>query len=118
VKFHGLELFGNFEQSKGRAGNETVDRTWNQTGIDLVYRFGRSEKYYVAGRYNEVSGKLAGSGLDVNLDRVQVGGGWFVTRNVLAKLEYVSQNYTGFAATDIRNGGRFNGLMIEGVIGF
>lgn len=118
VKFHGLELFGNFEQSKGKAANETVDRTWNQTGLDLVYRFGRSEKYYVAGRYNEVNGKLAGSGLDVSMDRIQIGGGWFVTKNILAKLEYVSQNYTDFAATDIRNGGRFNGIMIEGVIGF
>ncbi len=118
VKFHGLELFGNFEQSKGRAANETVDRTWNQTGIDLVYRFGRSEKYYIAGRYNEVNGKLAGSGLDVSLDRIQIGGGWFVTKNILAKLEYVQQNYNDFAATDIRNGGKFNGLMIEGVIGF
>jgi hypothetical protein len=118
VKFHGLEFFGNFEQSKGRAANETVDRTWNQTGIDLVYRFGRSEKYYIAGRYNEVNGKLAGSGLDVSLDRIQIGGGWFVTKNILAKLEYVQQNYNDFAATDIRNGGKFNGLMIEGVIGF
>lgn len=118
IKFHGLELFGNFEQSKGRAANETVDRTWKQTGLDLVYRFGRSEKYYVAGRYNEVNGKLAGSGLDVSLDRIQIGGGWFVTKNVLAKLEYVQQNYNDFAATDIRNGGQFKGFMIEGVIGF
>jgi hypothetical protein len=118
IKFHGLELFGNFEQSTGRAANETVDRTWKQTGLDLVYRFGRSEKFYVAGRYNEVNGKLAGSGLDVSLDRIQIGGGWFVTKNVLAKLEYVQQNYNDFAATDIRNGGKFNGLMIEGVIGF
>lgn len=118
IKFHGLELFGNFEQSKGRAANETDDRTWKQTGLDLVYRFGRNEKYYVAGRYNEVNGKLAGSGLDVSLDRIQIGGGWFVTKNVLAKLEYVQQNYSNFAATDIRNGGKFNGLMIEGVIGF
>ncbi|MCL6260560.1 hypothetical protein M3O96_15765 [Aquiflexum sp. TKW24L] len=118
VKFQGLELFGNFEQSTGRAANETVDRTWNQTGLDLVYRFGRSEKYYVAGRYNEVNGKLAGSGLDVSLDRIQIGGGWFVTKNILAKLEYVQQNFNDFAATDIRNGGQFKGLMIEGVIGF
>jgi hypothetical protein len=56
--------------------------------------------------------------LDVSLDRIQIGGGWFVTKNVLAKLEYVQQNYNDFAATDIRNGGKFNGLMIEGVIGF
>lgn len=118
VKFHGLELFGNFERSKGRAANENTDRVWNQTGVDALYRFGTHEKFYIAGRYNKVSGTLAGSGLDVSIDRVQVGGGWFVTKNILAKLEYVNQNYNGFAASDIRNGGKFNGLMIEGVIGF
>jgi hypothetical protein len=118
VKFKGLELFGNIERSTGKARNEADDRVWNQTGADLVYRFGTAEKFYVAGRYNKVSGPLAGSGLEVSIDRVQVGGGWFVTKNVLAKLEYVSQNYNNFAANDRFNGGKFNGLMIEGVIGF
>lgn len=118
VKYKGLEFFANIEQAKGKAASETEDRTWNQVGADLVYRFGTAEKFYVAGRYNQVSGELAGSGLDVSIDRVQVGGGWFISKNILAKLEYVSQNYKDFAATDIRNGGKFNGLMIEGVIGF
>lgn len=118
LKFKGLELFGNFETSKGKAANETVDRTWNQFGGDLVYRFGSAEKFYLAGRYNQVKGKLAGSGLDVTLDRTQIGGGWFISKNILAKIEYVVQNYDGFAPNDIRNGGKFNGLMIEGVVGF
>ncbi len=117
LKIKGLELFGNFEQSTGKAANEVQNRTWNQFGADAVYRFGVSEKFYLAGRYNTVNGPLAG-GLEVSLDRIQVGGGWFVTRNILAKLEYVSQNYNDFAQSDIRNGGKFNGLMIEGVIGF
>lgn len=118
VKFHGLEFFGNFERTTGSARGEVDNRTWNQIGTDLVYRFGTHEKFYVAGRYNKVEGTLFGSGLEASIDRVQVGGGWFVTKNILAKLEYVSQNYNGFAASDIRNGGKFNGLMIEGVIGF
>lgn len=118
IKYKGLEFFGNIEQSKGKAANETEDRTWNQLGADLVYRFGTNEKLYVAGRYNKVEGTLAGSGLDISIDRVQVGGGWFISKNILAKLEYVNQKYHDFAATDIRNGGKFSGLMIEGVIGF
>jgi hypothetical protein len=118
IKFHGLELFANIEQSTGAARGETEDRTWNQLGTDLVYRFGNYEKFYVAGRYNKVNGPLFGSGAEVSIDRIQVGGGWFVTRNILAKLEYVNQNFNDFAATDIRNGGRFNGLMIEAIVGF
>lgn len=118
IKYKGLELFGNIETTKGKAANETTDRTWNQLGADLVYRFGSNEKFYLAGRYNQVDGTLAGSGLDVTIDRTQIGGGWFISKNILAKLEYVTQNYKGFATSDIRNGGKFNGLMIEGVIGF
>ena len=117
VKIKGLELFGNFEQSKGRAANEQTDRKWNQLGADAVYRIGVKENVYLAARYNKVSGELAG-GQDVSIDRVQIGGGWFVTKNILAKVEYVSQNYNDFVVGDIRNGGKFNGLMIEGVIGF
>lgn len=122
VKIQGFEFFGNLERSKGKAANETVERTWNQVGLDGVYRFGVQEKFYLAARYNKVSGPLAptqtGPAIDVSIDRVQIGGGWFVTKNILAKIEYVSQNYNDFASSDIKNGGKFNGLMIEGVIGF
>ncbi len=118
IKFKGLELFGNFEQSTGKAANETDDRTWNQIAGDVVYRFGATENLYVAARYNKVSGEMPGSGLETSIDRVQFGAGWFVTRNVLAKLEYVSQNYNDFAPNDIRRGGKFNGLMIEGIVSF
>ena len=57
-------------------------------------------------------------GADVNINRVAVSGGWFVTKNIMAKAEYVSQNYNGFVSTDLRNGGKFNGLVIEAVVGF
>ncbi len=118
VKYRGLELFGIFEQAQGRAANETEERTWNQYAAEALYRFLPNEQVYVGARYNVAKGALAGSGLDVTIDRVQVGGGWFVTPNVLVKAEYVNQGYDGFATTDIRHGGRFNGIMIEGVVAF
>lgn len=117
IVYKNFELFGTIERTRGKAANESANRSWNQIGLDAVYRFGVAEKFYLAGRYNEVGGTLPG-GLDANINRVQLGGGWFVTKNILAKLEYVSQNYDGFSATDIRHGGQFNGLMIEGIIGF
>jgi hypothetical protein len=117
VRFQKLELFGNIEQTKGKAANETADRTWNQLGLDAVYRFGIEDKFYLAGRYNQVNGSMP-NGTEPSIERIQVGGGWFITKNILSKIEYVSQNYNDFAPTDIRNGGKFNGLMIEGVIAF
>jgi hypothetical protein len=117
VAYQGLEIFGTLEQSKGKAANESEERTWNQVGLDALYRFGSTENFYLAGRYNQVGGEMS-NGLEPSISRVQVGGGWFITKNILAKLEYVSQQYQDFAPTDIRNGGSFNGIMIEGVIGF
>ncbi len=118
VKFHGLEVFGNFERSSGAALTETENRTWNQVGVDGVYRIGRNENFYVAGRYNKVSGTLQTVKTNASIDRIQVGAGWFVTRNILAKLEYVNQRYSDFPGQDIRNGGKFNGIMLEGAISF
>lgn len=117
VKVGGFEFFGNLEQSTGKSHIETEDRKWTQVGADVVYRFGQTENFYLAGRYNKVSGELVG-GADASINRLQFGGGWFVTKNILAKLEYVNQQYNDFGALDIRNGGKFNGLMIEGVIAF
>ena len=66
-----------------------------------------------------MSGELiAKSSADVSTSRVQVGGGWFLTPNVLAKLEWVNQKYTDFPLTDIRNGGQFKGFIIAGAVGF
>jgi hypothetical protein len=118
VKFGGLEFFGNLERAKGKAANETSDRTWNQLGTDLIYRFGASENFYVGGRYNKVSGKLQGLNTNANIKRTAFSAGWFVTQNIMAKAEYVNQEYNNFPTTDIRNGGKFNGVMLEGAISF
>lgn len=55
---------------------------------------------------------------EVSVDRWQLAAGWFVTRNLLVKGEYVTQQYHDFPAANIRNGGRFNGMMLEGVVAF
>jgi hypothetical protein len=118
VKFRGLEVFGNIEHAKGKAATETADRTFTQYAGEALYRFLPGEKLYVGGRYNTVSGRLAAMANDVSVNRVQVGGGWFITPNVLAKVEWVDQQYNDFPTTDIRNAGRFRGLMVEGTVAF
>jgi hypothetical protein len=37
---------------------------------------------------------------------------------MLLKGEYVLQQYNDFPTADYRNGGKFNGFMVEAVIGF
>ena len=118
VEVRGLEVFGVIETASGRAANETEDRTWTQVAVDGVYRFA-NDQFYVGGRYNTVSGELPFSGgTEVSITRMAASAGWFPTRNLLLKAEYVSQSYDDFAASSIYHDGSFDGLMVEGVLSF
>lgn len=117
VKYHGLEFMGTYERATGKASAEAEKRSFNQFATELLYRFGAWENFYVGGRYNLVDGEMIG-GHDVEISRFNLGAGWFMTRNVLAKVEYVSQKYDGFPETDLKHGGKFDGVMLEAVISF
>ncbi|HEY1113836.1 MAG TPA: hypothetical protein VGE66_09745, partial [Chitinophagaceae bacterium] len=117
VKYGGLELFGTYETAKGLNTGETAKRKMNQIAGDVVYRIGKKENVFVGARYNTVDARLSGYTEDVTVDRTAFAAGWFLTRNVLLKGEIVKQNYKGFKTTDIRSGGKFNGYVIEAVVG-
>jgi hypothetical protein len=116
VKVGGAEFFGNVETMTGAAAGET-NRTLRQLVGEGLYRFA-GDKLYLGGRVNSVHGELQGIANDVSVKRYQAGGGWFVTPNVLSKIEFVRQTYENFPTSDIRNGGKFQGFMIEGVVAF
>jgi hypothetical protein len=143
VKYKGFELFGTYEQVKGNTPIENGevqnpnpnvarlekldDRKFTQYAVDVLYRFA-NDKLYVGGKYNKVSGTLAldqnaaafnaGTRTDISIERTSLGAGWFITRNVLFKAEYVSQKYNDFPVDNILHGGKFNGWLVEGIIGF
>ncbi|RAV29064.1 hypothetical protein [Sinomicrobium soli] len=117
VKYQGLEFFGLVETVSGKTDAETDRRNTLQLGGELLYRFGADENFYVGGRYNTVDGELA-SGEDVTIDRFNLGAGYFMTKNILVKLEYVNQQYDGYYTDNILNEGKFNGFVAEAVISF
>jgi hypothetical protein len=125
IKYKGLEFFGTIELASGGdlRGNDDK-RTVNQYAGDVVYRFGKGEKFYLGGKYNTVSGKLANANAnEISIDRIELSSGWFMTKNILAKLAYINQNYNDypqFNGTTPNNlyGGKFSGLMFESVITF
>lgn len=118
LKAGGLEVFGTYETAKGRTKTETADRKANQVAIDGVYRFGKNENLFVGARYNTVTARLAGMAADVTVNRTALAAGWFLTNNVLLKGEIVNQQYKDFPTTDYRSSGKFNGFVIEAVVGF
>jgi hypothetical protein len=117
VKFRGAELFGVIEKAEGKAFTEAAERTWNQYAVDAVYRFLPEEKAFFGVRFNRAKGDLVGMP-DVGADRWQIGAGWFILPGLLAKGEYVDQKFFGYPATNVKNGGRFQGFMLEGVVAF
>ena len=117
VELGDVEIFGVIEIAEGRTIAETGNRAITQYAADVVYRL-LGDRVYAGARYNTVTGELFTVGSDQTIDRTVLGGGWFVTPNVLLKAEYVTQSYEGFAATHILNGGQFDGLMFQGVVSF
>lgn len=115
VKFQGLEFYGVIENVSGQIETESSSRSFTQLGGELLYRFGMDENFYVGGRYNTVSGESIADG-DIDISRINIGGGWFMTENVLTKLEYVTQSYDGFSGD--YDGAEFSGIMLEAVISF
>ena len=145
VKFRNVEIFGTYEVATGNNQIENGElqstdpaqpvltklekRQFNQYAIDGIYRFA-NDKMYVGAKYNVVDGELAfgqsttqpnlsqGTREDVKVQRTSLAAGWFITKNILLKGEYVTQKYMDFPGTDIRANGKFDGFVIEGVIGF
>ncbi len=118
IKLMGLELFGTYEMAYGRAITEKKTREITQGAVDLVYRFPKKENFWIGGRFNVVTGAPAEYTTSMTIYRGVGSVGWFVTKNIVAKLEYVYQQYNNYAATNILSGGRFNGVMLEGAISF
>jgi len=119
VKYKGLELFGTYEMARGGMITEAIMRNAKQYSVDLIYRFPQEkENFWIGGRYNAITTTATLNPSDVTITRAAGTQGWFVTKNLMQKAEYVNQQYKSFAATDIRSGGKFSGFMIEASIGF
>ena len=122
VKWQGFELFGTYDNFKGKSLAEPTWRTWTQYAGEGVYRF-LDEKMYVGARSNTAKGTLLNTAQitytgDVSMDRNALSAGWFVTPTLLMKGEYMQQKYFRFPSTDIRSGGKIQGFVVEGVVAF
>ncbi len=117
-----LESFTTLENAQGRSASEKDMRAANQFVTDLVVRFGAEEQFYVGGRYNAFNAEMAAAGstpaYKANISRTAIAAGWFMTKNVMAKLEYVKQNYNDFPSNSIYSDAQFNGLTLAGSIAF
>jgi len=117
IKFKGLEFFGIVEVTNN--GDDAIGGSYTQLGGEAIYRFGGREQLFVGARLNSVKGEASDVALTNEINRTNIGGGWFLTKNILAKVEYVTHSYSGeaFDATKFQ-GAKFDGIAIEAVISF
>ncbi len=117
LQYGGLEvraMYENIGNSDDQGGG-----SFDQFVGEVLYRFGSWDQLYIGGRYNTVSGSQTQDSDEIEINRLNIGGGWFLTKNVLAKIEYVNQNNKGdgYVGTKYEDGS-FDGIVIEAVIGF
>jgi hypothetical protein len=123
IKFKGLEFFGIYELANGNneftQPQSDTEGGFTQLAAELLYRFGTNEKFYIGGRYNTVNGKMRESATEnLDISRINFGGGWYLSKNVLTKVEYMKQQYEGNAWTGRFAGAEFSGVVVEAVISF
>jgi len=119
-----FELYGHLGWVKDADTNgslplELEDR-WIYGAIEGAYHF--TPRAYLAARYCYATAQeLASVSSDGHVQRIQVGGGYWLTKNVLTKVEYVYEKFNGFDPTSWTNGTgvdvsrdpSFSGLIFE-----
>lgn len=107
----------------GPAPGNPAER-WLYGGIGPVYHI--TPAWYLAGRYScAIAGAVNGVATDGWADRIQVGTGYWLSRNILAKVEYVYQQFHGFesntgvvSGVDASRSPNFSGVVMEISFGF
>src|SRR5205814_9587695 len=97
---------------------------WSYCAGQVMYKV--SPTLYGAARYSSANAHMiAGVSSTGKVNRLQIGGGLWMTKNLLAKVEYVDQKYTGFRSGIVLNNGiaawrnpSFKGLVSEASFAF
>ena len=128
-----VESFTTIEAASGRTPAEATERKASQFAEDFIVRFGKAENFFIGARYNTVNADVAAAAgavtsttaleavpaYPISINRLAIAGGWYVTKNIMAKVEYSNQKYSGVPNKNtILNGYEFHGLSAEAVISF
>ena len=118
LKYKDTEVYGMFETVDGA---DVYDKSMkmNHYAIDLVQRF-YNDKFWAAARYENAVVKYADAFNDfgdAELTQYQATLGWFLSKNAVAKLEYIKQEREKFS---IYKDGKadFDGFMINASLSF
>ncbi len=111
TRYKWIELFGTYEVLSGTSAFGGPEFAFNQYAIESLLHFGKSDQFFIGGRYN-----FAKDDSDKSVDRLQFSLGYFPTQNIIFKIEYVDQRYKNFLLYGENAG--FKGIMVETAISF
>lgn len=106
------------------AGNQTTlafaadviedEATQNFFGLEVKFDF--NEQLYAAARYSFTENDSSGTSGNTDLDRIQIGAGWWFNKVALLKIEYVQQNEDAQGPGQV--GGDWGGVVSELSVSF
>ncbi len=101
-----LSLYGHYGITQDKDINGTAAGTpeekWAYYAAEAKYKI--TPALYAAARYSAANtSQLNGQDSDGRVNRIQVGGGFWLTKNLLMKMEYVQQKYSGFSTGQVVN---------------
>ena len=118
LKYKDTEFYGMYEIMDAE---DTMGKSIkvNHYAVDLVQRF-YNDKFWVAGRYENVVQEYKDDYNDLGdaeLTQWQATLGWFLSKNAVAKLEYIDQKREKFSI--YRDGkADFSGFMVNAALSF
>lgn len=119
ARYNNTELYGMFEIADGADGAEK-DMAMTHYSVDLVQRFGLNDRFYAAARYENAVVEYADATNDLGdaeMTQWQLGLGWFLSKNAVAKLEYISHEREKNSAF-VGGTAEFKGYMISTALSF
>ncbi|MEJ2702810.1 MAG: hypothetical protein P8Z79_10255 [Sedimentisphaerales bacterium] len=122
------EAYGNIGWTRDSDTNGSAagspEESWHYAAVEAVYHL--TPSLYSAARYSGAyAEKTNNASSDGIVNRIQVGGGYWITRTMLVKMEYVYQWYDKFSSTggdvggiDVWRDPSFDGLVVEASFSF
>lgn len=118
ARYHDTEFYASYEKANGKDIYDK-DMDMDHYAVTLVQRF-VNDKYWVAGRYENAVVKYQDAFNDfgdAELTQWQLSAGWYLSKNAVAKIEYIDQEREKFSI--YKNGkASFDGFMIAASLSF
>ncbi|MDX1808748.1 MAG: hypothetical protein R3331_04370 [Sulfurospirillaceae bacterium] len=115
VKYNKTELSGMYQYANG-ATNTGVSLKFNHYTLSAVQRFGMNDRFYAAIRYENGKVKRSDDTTNDKLTQTELALGWFLSKNAMAKVEYIDQKRENFSS--FIGNAKFSGYMVQAALRF